>query len=215
MPISESCSLYKPINPYGRSKLMAEEILRDLAAADRRWRIAILRYFNPVGAHPSGRIGEDPRGTPNNLLPFITQVAVGKLPKLEVYGKDYSTPDGTGVRDYIHVQDLARGHLCALRKLAESTCTGINVWNLGTGQGYSVLQIVAAFEAASGRKVPYKIVPRRPGDIALCFADPAKANQELGWQAQLGLEDIMRDAWRWVRDNPDGFTPRKSQSSEE
>jgi UDP-glucose 4-epimerase len=203
MPISEACPVGQPTNPYGRSKLMVEDILRDLAASDPRWRIAILRYFNPVGAHESSQIGEDPNGIPNNLLPYIAQVAVGKLPELAVFGNDYPTPDGTGVRDYIHVVDLADGHLRALEAL--QTRTGVHVWNLGTGQGYSVLEMVRAFEAASGKPVPYRIAPRRPGDIATCYADPAKAERDLGWKALRGLDEMMRDAWLWQSMNPDGY----------
>lgn len=203
MPISEACSVGQPTNPYGRSKLMVEDMLRDVAASDLRWRIAILRYFNPVGAHESGLIGEDPKGIPNNLLPYIAQVAVGKLPQLAVFGNDYPTPDGTGVRDYIHVVDLAEGHLRALETLL--TRTGAHVWNLGTGQGYSVLQMVRAFESASGKPVPHRVVPRRPGDIAICYADPAKAARELGWKARRGLDEMMRDAWRWQQQNPNGY----------
>ena len=203
MPIAETCPVSQPTNPYGRSKLMVEDMLRDLAAADPRWRIAILRYFNPVGAHESGRIGEDPSGIPNNLLPYIAQVAVGKLPELSVFGNDYPTVDGTGVRDYIHVVDLAEGHLRALEAL--QTRTGAHVWNLGTGQGYSVLEMIQAFELASGRKVPYKVSPRRSGDIATCFADPSKAQQDLGWSARRGLPQMMQDAWRWQQQNPNGF----------
>ena len=203
MPIAETCPVGQPTNPYGRSKLMVEDMLRDLAAADPRWRIAILRYFNPVGAHESGRIGEDPSGIPNNLLPYIAQVAVGKLPELSVFGNDYPTVDGTGVRDYIHVVDLAEGHLRALEAL--QTRTGAHVWNLGTGQGYSVLEMIQAFELASGRKVPYKVSPRRSGDIATCFADPSKAQQDLGWSARRGLPQMMQDAWRWQQQNPNGF----------
>lgn len=203
MPISEACPVGQPTNPYGRSKLMVEDILRDSAASDPRWRIAILRYFNPVGAHESGLIGEDPNGTPNNLLPYIAQVAVGKLPELTVFGNDYPTHDATGVRDYIHVVDLAEGHLSALEAL--KTRTGAHVWNLGTGQGYSVLEMVRAFEAASGRLVPYCVAPRRPGDIATCYADPNKAERELGWKARRSLDEMMRDAWRWQSMNPDGY----------
>jgi UDP-glucose 4-epimerase len=203
MPISEQCPVGRPTNPYGRSKLMVEDILRDLALSDPRWRVAILRYFNPVGAHESGTIGEDPNGIPNNLLPFITQVAVGKLPQLSVFGGDYPTHDGTGVRDYIHVVDLAQGHVAALRYLQEHT--GVHTWNLGTGQGYSVLDMIKVFEAASGVTVPYKVVDRRAGDIAVCYSNPHKALDELGWQVQLGLERMMTDAWRWQKNNPDGY----------
>lgn len=203
MPISEACPVGQPTNPYGRSKLMVEDMLRDLAASDPRWHIAILRYFNPVGAHESGLIGEDPNGIPNNLLPYILQVAVGKLPELAVFGNDYSTPDGTGVRDYIHVVDLAEGHLRALEALL--TRRGAHVWNLGTGQGYSVLEMLRAFEAACGRAVQYRIAPRRPGDIATCYAAPAKAERELGWKARRGLDSMMRDAWNWQQQNPNGY----------
>lgn len=203
MPISEACPVGQPTNPYGRSKLMVEDMLRDLAASDPRWRIAILRYFNPVAAHESGLIGEDPNGIPNNLLPYIAQVAVGKLPELAIFGNDYPTPDGTGVRDYIHVVDLAEGHLRALEAL--QTRNGAQVWNLGTGQGYSVLDMVRAFETASGKPVPYHVAPRRPGDIATCYADPVKAEHELGWKARRGLDEMMRDAWRWQSMNPDGY----------
>lgn len=203
IPISEACPVGQPTNPYGRSKLMVEDMLRDVAASDPRWRIAILRYFNPVGAHDSGLIGEDPNGIPNNLLPYIAQVAVGKLPGLAVFGSDYPTPDGTGVRDYIHVVDLAEGHLRALEAL--QTHTGAHVWNLGNGQGYSVLDMVRAFEAAIGKPVHYRVAPRRPGDIATCYADPAKAKRELGWKARRGLDEMMRDAWCWQRMNPDGY----------
>jgi UDP-glucose 4-epimerase len=203
MPISEACPVGQPTNPYGRSKLMVEDMLRDVAKSDPRWRIAILRYFNPVGAHESGLIGEDPNGIPNNLLPYIAHVAVGKLPELVVFGNDYATPDGTGVRDYIHVVDLAEGHLRALEALQSST--GAHVWNLGTGQGYSVLEMVRAFEAASGKLVPYRIAPRRAGDIATCYADPAKAERELGWKARRSLDEMMRNAWRWQQQNPNGY----------
>jgi UDP-glucose 4-epimerase len=190
-------------NPYGRSKLFIEEILNDLYVSDKSWNIALLRYFNPVGAHPSGRIGEDPNGIPNNLMPFVAQVASGKLPRLRVFGDDYETPDGTGVRDYIHVTDLAKGHLKALERLAVSP--GLVTYNLGTGRGYSVLEMVRAFEGVSGRSVPYDIVGRRPGDIASCYADPALANKELGWTAGLGVEEMVRDAWRWQSQNPSGY----------
>lgn len=183
---------------------LVEDILRDMAASDPRWRIGILRYFNPVGAHESGLIGEDPNGIPNNLLPYIAQVAVGKLPELVVFGKDYPTPDGTGVRDYIHVVDLADGHLRALDAL--QTHIGANVWNLGTGQGYSVLDMVRAFEAASGKAVPYRIAARRPGDIAICYANPTKAERDLGWKAIRGLPEMMGDAWRWQLMNPSGYS---------
>ena len=203
MPISEACPTGIPTNPYGRSKLMVEELLGDLALSEPRWSIALLRYFNPVGAHSSGLIGEDPNGIPNNLLPYISQVAVGKLQKLSVYGNDYPTTDGTGVRDYIHVVDLADGHLKALTAI--ESAHGIHIWNLGTGQGYSVLQMVQAFEQAAGVSVPYSITTRRSGDIAECWADPSKARKELGWKAQHSLEDMMRDTWRWQQKNPDGF----------
>ena len=203
MPISEDCPTGTPTNPYGRSKLMIEEILRDLAISEQRWSIALLRYFNPVGAHHSGLIGEDPNGIPNNLLPYISQVAVGKLQQLSVYGDDYPTVDGTGVRDYIHVVDLADGHLKALAAIAKSQ--GVHIWNLGTGQGYSVLQMITAFEQAAKVKVPYKIVDRRSGDIAECWADPNKAAAELDWQAVHSLDDMMRDTSRWQQSNPDGF----------
>jgi len=203
IPVSEASPVKRPTNPYGRSKLVVEDMLRDLAAADPRWRIAILRYFNPVGAHKSGLIGEDPNGTPNNLLPYIAQVAVGKLPELIVFGNDYATPDGTGIRDYIHVEDLAKGHLSALQAL--QTLTGAHTWNLGTGKGYSVLEIVRAFEDASGRSIPYRIAPRRSGDIAICYADPSKAENELGWKARRNLSEMMRDTWRWQSMNPNGY----------
>ncbi len=192
-----------PTNPYGRTKWMIEEILRDVYAADRSWNIALLRYFNPVGAHPSGQIGEDPNDIPNNLMPFVSQVAVGKLPELSVFGSDYPTPDGTGVRDYIHVVDLAKGHIRALKKL--ETSPGLLTVNLGTGRGYSVLEMVEAFEKASGKRVPYTIVDRRPGDIAACYADPSLARKELGWSAELGIDEMCRDAWRWQSQNPNGY----------
>ena len=203
IPISEDCPVGRLTNPYGRSKLMVEDMLRDLVTSDPRWRIAVLRYFNPVGAHESGLIGEHPRGVPNNLLPYLAQVAAGKLHELSVFGNDYPTKDGTGVRDYIHVMDLAEGHLCALTAIQQ--LTGFNVWNLGTGQGYSVLEIIEAFERVSGREIPYKMVPRRPGDIATCYADPNKAQLELGWVAKRNLEQMLEDAWRWQYQNPNGF----------
>ena len=202
VPIREDFPL-QATNPYGRSKLMVEEMLRDLQRAEADWQIAILRYFNPVGAHPSGLIGENPNGTPNNLMPFVAQVAVGKRAQLSVFGNDYPTPDGTGVRDYIHVVDLAQGHLAALAALARSG-QSLTV-NLGTGQGYSVLDMVRAFEAASGRPVPYQIVARRAGDIATCYADPQLAGELLGWQARRGIGEMCADAWRWQSMNPDGL----------
>jgi len=190
-------------NPYGRSKLIVEEMLEDLLVADSSWRVVLLRYFNPVGAHESGRIGEDPNGIPNNLMPYIAQVAVGKLERLSVFGSDYPTHDGTGVRDFIHVVDLAKGHLCALKKAEEAP--GLFVYNLGTGQGYSVLDMVGAFEEASGRSVPYVVAPRRPGDIAVCYAAPDKAWAEIGWRAEKGIADMCRDTWRWQSENPEGY----------
>ncbi|MEH7505565.1 UDP-glucose 4-epimerase GalE [Neobacillus drentensis] len=202
VPISEDFPL-NAANPYGRTKLMIEEILRDLFVADNSWSIAILRYFNPIGAHESGTIGDDPNGIPNNLMPFITQVAVGKLKELQVFGNDYPTVDGSGVRDYIHVVDLALGHIKALEKVVSSKC--VEAYNLGTGTGYSVLEIVAAFEKVSGMKVPYKIVDRRPGDIAIYYADPSKSKNELGWSAVRGIEDMCLDSWRWQEKNPKGF----------
>jgi len=204
VPIDESAPTGGVTNPYGWSKLMMEQILRDLRVADPQWRIALLRYFNPVGAHRSGRIGEDPNGIPNNLLPYVAQVAIGKLPKLRVFGDDYPTPDGTGVRDYIHVVDLARGHLAALDYISERDAELITV-NLGTGRGYSVLEMVRAFEKASGRPVPYEIVPRRSGDVATCYADPTYAQKLIGWRATRTLDEMCADAWRWQSQNPDGF----------
>ncbi|WP_341501647.1 UDP-glucose 4-epimerase GalE [Gallaecimonas sp. GXIMD4217] len=203
VPITENSPTGATTNPYGTSKYMVERMLADLAHADERWRIAVLRYFNPTGAHKSGIIGEDPNGIPNNLLPFICQVAVGRREVLSVYGDDYPTIDGTGVRDYIHVVDLALGHLKALDKLADAS--GWQAYNLGTGKGYSVLQIVQAFEQVSGRTVPYQVVPRRPGDIATCYADPSLAAKTLGWQPERGLEAMMLDAWRWQSQNPNGY----------
>jgi len=202
VPIDESFPL-SATNPYGQSKLIAEQVLRDLEISDPAWRIATLRYFNPVGAHESGLIGEDPAGVPNNLMPYVAQVAVGKLERLRIFGSDYATHDGTGVRDYIHVVDLARGHIKALDAL-ESLNSSFVV-NLGTGTGYSVLDVVKAFEAASGKPVPYELVARRPGDIAECFADPAAAAKLLGWQAEHGIERMCADHWRWQSQNPRGF----------
>jgi len=202
VPIREDAPT-APTNPYGNTKWLIEHILADLAASDPRWAIGVLRYFNPVGAHRSGRIGENPRGVPNNLMPFVTQVAVGKRERLSVFGSDYPTPDGTGVRDYIHVVDLALGHLAALRRVDRAD--GIWTVNLGTGQGYSVLDIVKAFEAASGRDIPYQLVARRPGDVAQCYADPACAARELDWKATRGLEEMCADSWRWQSLNPDGY----------
>lgn len=202
IPITEDSPL-SATNPYGRTKLMIEEILRDLYTSDSSWNIALLRYFNPVGAHKSGTIGEDPCGIPNNLMPFITKVAIGELKELSVFGDDYDTVDGTGVRDYIHVVDLAKGHLKALDKL--KTNSGLVTYNLGTGKGYSVLQVVEAFSKASGRKIPYKIAPRRPGDIATCYADPKKANEDLGWKAEKEIEEMCEDSWRWQSKNPKGY----------
>lgn len=202
VPINEQ-SPRSATNPYGQSKLMIELILQDLVAADPSWRVALLRYFNPVGAHDSGLIGEDPNGIPNNLMPFISQVAVGKRPQLQVFGNDYPTADGTGVRDYIHVMDLANGHLQALRYL--KTHSGIEAFNLGTGQGYSVLDMVKAFSETNEIAVPYQIVDRRPGDVAVCYADATKARKLLDWQTQYTLVDMVRDAWRWQRQNPEGY----------
>jgi UDP-glucose 4-epimerase len=192
-------------NPYGRSKLMIEDMLIDLCAADPRWRVALLRYFNPVGAHASGLIGEDPAGVPNNLMPFIAQVAVGRRPRLQVFGGDYPTRDGTGVRDYIHVVDLARGHVQALPALDNCPSGAPMVVNLGTGRGYSVLELLRAFEAASDRDIPFDIVARRPGDVAECYADPSRARDLLGWQAEFGVEQMCADAWRWQSQNPRGY----------
>ncbi|WP_439133950.1 UDP-glucose 4-epimerase GalE [Pseudomaricurvus sp.] len=204
VPIDEAFPI-SATNPYGRSKLMVEEMMRDVCrAADSPWRVSLLRYFNPVGAHESGLIGEDPQGIPNNLLPYVAQVAVGKLAQLSVFGDDYPTADGTGVRDYIHVVDLARGHVKALGFLLSAE-EGCYTHNLGTGQGYSVLDIIKAFEQASGKSVPYQIQPRRSGDVAECFADPRKAREELDWQAEFGVQRMMEDTWRWQSGNPNGF----------
>ncbi len=202
LPIREDFPL-SATNPYGQTKLMIESILTDIQKAMPKMNIALLRYFNPVGAHASGLIGEDPKGIPNNLLPYISQVAVGKLSSVNIYGNDYDTPDGTGVRDYIHVVDLARGHVAALNKLFSDS--GLVVYNLGTGQGYSVLDMIHAYEKASNKTIPYQITARRPGDIAACYADPSKAKEELGWQAKHALEDMCRDSWRWQSANPEGY----------
>lgn len=205
-PITEDFPL-STTNPYGATKLMIEDMLRDIAKADSSFNIAILRYFNPVGAHSSGLIGEDPNDIPNNLMPYVSQVAVGKLKELNVFGNDYNTPDGTGVRDYIHVVDLAKGHIKALDKL--KTNCGLVTYNLGTGNGYSVLYIVNAFSKASGQDVPYKIVARRPGDVAMCYADPTKANVELGWKAEYGIKEMCEDTWRWQSNNPNGYETKE------
>ena len=202
VPIREDFPL-SSTNPYGATKLHIEDMLRDLYRSNEKWKLALLRYFNPVGAHESGQIGEDPAGIPNNLMPYIAQVAVGKREKLGVFGGDYPTPDGTGVRDYIHVMDLAQGHLAALEALDADA--GLLTVNLGTGRGYSVLEMVTAFSQASGRPVPYEIVERRPGDVASCYADPAHANAVLGWEAQRGIEEMCEDHWRWQKQNPEGF----------
>ena len=209
IPITETCPKGHCTNPYGQTKSMLEEILTDMHTADvktkdsRPWNVVLLRYFNPIGAHASGLIGEDPNGIPNNLMPYITQVAVGKLDKLHVFGDDYATPDGTGVRDYIHVVDLAKGHVKALKAIEENC--GVAVYNLGTGRGYSVLEVVHAFEEVSGVTIPYVIEERRPGDIAVCYSDPGKAKRELGWKAELDIYDMCRDSWNWQKKNPEGY----------
>lgn len=203
VPITENAPIHAT-NPYGRTKQMIEEILSDLYESDKTWSIVLLRYFNPIGAHESGLIGEDPGGVPNNLMPYISQVAVGKLEKLNVFGGDYPTKDGTGVRDYLHIVDLALGHIKALENVYSNT--GISAYNLGTGKGYSVLEIVDTFEKVTGRKIPYQIIDRRPGDVANCYADPSKANEELGWIAKKGLTEMCEDTWRWQVNNPNGYT---------
>lgn len=203
VPITEECSKGQCTNPYGWTKSMLEQILSDIQKADPEWNIVLLRYFNPIGAHKSGTIGENPNGIPNNLMPYITQVAVGKLKELGVFGNDYDTPDGTGVRDYIHVVDLARGHVMALKKLQGNA--GLNIYNLGTGNGYSVLDLVNNFQEATGVKVPYSIKPRRPGDIATCYASADKAFEELGWKAEFGIKEMCEDSWRWQSQNPQGY----------
>jgi UDP-glucose 4-epimerase len=202
LPLRENAPL-SATNPYGQTKLMGEQMLRDLGAAEPSWQTACLRYFNPVGAHASGRIGEDPRGVPSNLMPYVAQVAIGRLARLSVHGNDYPTADGTGVRDYIHVDDLAQGHAAALRRLFDAA--GSYTVNLGTGRGYSVLDVVNRYSAASGREVPYTIMPRRPGDIAACYADPTLARELLGWTAQHDLARMCEDSWRWQSMNPKGF----------
>ena len=203
IPITEECPKGTCTNPYGWSKSMLEQILTDIHTSDPEWNVVLLRYFNPIGAHKSGKIGEDPKGIPNNLLPYVAQVAIGKLECLGVFGDDYDTPDGTGVRDYIHVVDRALGHVKAVEKLADNE--GVSIYNLGTGNGYSVLQVVHAFEKACGHAINYAIKPRRPGDIAMCYCDPAKAKTELGWEAQYGIEDMCADSWRWQSQNPNGY----------
>ncbi|WP_070040479.1 UDP-glucose 4-epimerase GalE [Robinsoniella peoriensis] len=203
IPITEECPRGKITNPYGQTKGMLEQVLTDLHVADPEWNVVLLRYFNPIGAHKSGLIGEDPKGIPNNLVPYIAQVAVGKLECLGVFGDDYDTPDGTGVRDYIHVVDLAVGHVKALKKIEEKA--GVNIYNLGTGNGYSVLQVVKAFEKACGKPIKYQIKPRRAGDIATCYSDAAKAKEELGWVAERGIEEMCEDSWRWQSNNPNGY----------
>jgi UDP-glucose 4-epimerase len=204
MPLTED-SPVGAVNPYGRSKLIVEQILRDIASADTKWRVMILRYFNPVGAHDSGLIGEDPTGIPNNLMPFVSQVAVGRRPRLRIYGNDYPTPDGTGIRDYIHVVDLALGHVAALTALMDERAPRESIINLGTGRGHSVLEVVESFEIASGRPIPYDIVGRRPGDVATCYADATRARTLLGWESQRGLDEMCADVWRWQLTNPTGF----------
>ena len=203
IPITENCPKGTCTNPYGWTKSMLEQILTDVHTSDPEWNVVLLRYFSPIGAHKSGKIGEDPKGIPNNLLPYVAQVAIGKLECLGVFGDDYDTPDGTGVRDYIHVVDLAVGHVKAVEKLADKE--GVSIYNLGTGNGYSVLQVVHAFEKACGHPINYQIKPRRPGDIAMCYCDPAKAKRELGWEAQYGIEEMCEDSWRWQSNNPNGY----------
>lgn len=203
IPITEDCPKGHCTNPYGQTKSMLEQVLIDIQKADPEWNVVLLRYFNPIGAHKSGRIGENPNGIPNNLMPYITQTAVGKRKELGVFGNDYDTPDGTGVRDYIHVVDLATAHVAALKAIADKK--GLAIYNIGTGHGYSVLDVVHAFENANNLKVPYVIKPRRAGDIATCFCDPTKAKIELGWEAKYGIEDMCRDSWNWQKNNPNGY----------
>ena len=203
IPITEECPKGTPTNPYGWTKSMIEQILTDFHTADKDWNVILLRYFNPIGAHESGKIGEDPKGIPNNLLPYVAQVAIGKLERLGVFGDDYDTPDGTGVRDYIHVVDLARGHVKAIDKIKENP--GVKIYNLGTGKGYSVLDIVKAFGKACGHEIPYVIKERRPGDIATCYSDASLAKKELGWEAEYGIEEMCADSWNWQKTNPNGY----------
>ena len=203
VPITEDSKVGGVTNPYGRTKFMLEEILKDIQSADNSFDVALLRYFNPIGAHESGLIGEAPNGIPNNLLPYVAKVAIGKLEKVNVFGDDYPTPDGTGVRDYIHVVDLAKGHVCAVKKLMEHP--GLVIYNLGTGIGYSVLDVIRSFEKACGKEIPYVIAPRRAGDIPTCYSDPSKAERELGWKAQYGIDKMCEDAWRWQSMNPNGY----------
>ena len=203
IPISEECPKQNPTNPYGQTKTMLEQVLMDIHRADPEWNVTLLRYFNPIGAHKSGLIGEDPKGIPNNLLPYVAQVAIGKLKCVGVFGNDYDTPDGTGVRDYIHVVDLARGHVKAIEKFKENK--GVLIYNLGTGNGYSVLQVIEAFGKACGKKIPYEIKPRRAGDIATCYCDPSKAKRELGWEAEYGIDEMCADSWKWQTQNPNGY----------
>lgn len=206
IPITEECPKGQITNPYGQTKGMLEQILTDLHTGDPEWNVILLRYFNPIGAHESGLIGEDPKGIPNNLVPYIAQVAVGKRECLNVFGDDYPTPDGTGVRDYIHVVDLAIGHVCALKKM--ETAKGVLIYNLGTGKGYSVLDVLHAYEKACGKELPYKICPRRAGDIPTCYSDPSKAAKELGWTAKRGIDEMCADSWRWQSTNPDGYAAK-------
>ena len=206
IPITEECPKGQITNPYGQTKGMLEQVLTDLHISDPEWNVVLLRYFNPIGAHKSGTIGEDPKGIPNNLVPYIAQVAVGKRECLGVFGNDYDTHDGTGVRDYIHVVDLARGHVKALQKFQDEP--NVYIYNLGTGNGYSVLDVLHAFEKACGKKLPYEVKERRPGDIATCYADPAKAKAELGWEAEYGIEEMCEDSWRWQSQNPDGYNTK-------
>ena len=207
VPITEDCPKGVITNPYGQTKSMIEQILTDIQISDPEWNVTLLRYFNPIGAHSSGLIGEDPKGIPNNLVPYIARVAVGKLEKLGVFGNDYDTPDGTGVRDYIHVVDLAAGHVQALRHMKP----GVSIYNLGTGQGYSVLDVVKAYSKACGKEIPYEIKPRRAGDIATCYSDPSKAKRELGWEAKYGIEEMCRDSYHWQSINPDGYQTSQEQ----